>query len=141
MEQNNESSQDANQAWQYDAERRENTNRISRDARMWAMICHLAGLAGFAIPIIVSNMIAPFVIWQIKKEDDPFIDENGKEALNFQISISIYELVCIPLIFACVGIPLLAAVIIFDLVCIIIAAVKSNNGEYYRYPFTIRLIK
>lgn len=141
MEQNNEFPQDANEAWQNDSQQHFNTGQISRDARMWAMICHLAGLAGFAIPIIISNIIAPLVVWQIKKEDDHFIDENGKEALNFQISVSIYELVCIPLIFACVGIPLLIAVAIFDLVCIIIAAVKSNNGEYYRYPFTIRLIK
>ena len=114
---------------------------INKDARMWAMLCHLAGLAGVVIPNFVLGIIAPLIIWQIKKEDDPFIDENGKEALNFQISIGIYSLICIPLVFACIGIILLPAVGIFDLVCIIIAAIKANNGEHYRYPLTIRLVK
>ena len=140
MEQDNEFSKDANQAWRYDATGRANVSPISRDARMWAMICHLAGLAFFLMPLI-SNIIAPFIVWQIKKEDDLFIEENGKEALNFQISISIYALVCIPLVFVCVGVVLLPAVFVLDLVCIIIASLKSNDGEYYRYPLTIRLIK
>lgn len=140
MEQDNEFPQDANQAWRYNIDPHVNTNQISRDARMWAMICHLAGLTLFLMPLI-SNIIAPFIVWQIKKEDDLFIDEKGKEALNFQISISIYALASIPLVFVCIGVILLPAVIIFDIVCIIIAALKSNNGEYYRYPLTIRLIK
>ncbi|MBN2183132.1 MAG: DUF4870 domain-containing protein [Sedimentisphaerales bacterium] len=114
---------------------------IQRDARMWAMICHLAGLAGFVIPVIISGIIAPLVIWQIKKEDDPFIDENGKEAVNFQISIGIYELVSIPLCFACIGFFTLPAVAIFNIVFLIIASIKANNGESYRYPLCIRFIK
>ena len=115
---------------------------ISKDARMWAMFCHLAGLAGFVIPVIVSGIIAPLIIWQVKKDDHPFIDENGKEALNFQISIGIYEFVSALLIFVfCIGAVLLPAVAIFDLVLLIIAAVKANNGQSYRYPLTIRFIK
>lgn len=114
---------------------------INRDARMWAMICHLAGLAGFIVPIVISGIIAPLVVWQIKKEDDPFIDVNGKEALNFQISVGIYALVSIPLCFVCVGLVTLPAVAIFNLVFLIIAAIKANNGERYRYPLCIRFIK
>jgi uncharacterized Tic20 family protein len=114
---------------------------ISRDARMWAMICHLAGLAGFVIPVVISGIIAPLVIWQIKKEDDPFIDVNGKEAVNFQISVGIYALISIPLCFACIGLVTLPAVMIFNLVFLIIAAIKANNGERYRYPLCIRFIK
>jgi uncharacterized Tic20 family protein len=115
---------------------------LSKDVRMWAMFCHLAGLAGFVIPVILSGIIAPLIIWQIKKDEHPFLDENGKEALNFQISIGIYEFVSFLLIFVfCIGAILLPAVAIFDLVLMIIAAVKANNGESYRYPLTIRFIK
>lgn len=114
---------------------------LSKDARQWAMFCHLAGLAGYVIPVILSGIIAPLIIWQIKKEEHPFIDENGKEAVNFQISIGIYTLISIPLCFICIGFLMLAAVAILDLVCLIIAAVKANNGEHYRYPLCIRFIK
>ena len=114
---------------------------LGKDARMWAMICHLAGLAGFVLPVILSGIIAPLIVWQVKKEDDPFIDEHGKEAVNFQISVGIYAIICIPLCFACIGMVLLPAVYIFDLIFLLIAAVKANNGQHYRYPLTIRFVK
>ena len=114
---------------------------INKDARMWAMLCHLAGLAGVVIPNFVLGIIAPLIIWQIKKEDDPFINENGKEAVNFQITISILWLICVPFVFIIIGIPLLMGVGIFDLICVIIAAIKTNNGEHYRYPLAFRFIK
>jgi hypothetical protein len=118
------------------------SKEANKDARMWAMFCHLAGLAGFVIPVIISGIIAPLIVWQIKKDEHPFIDENGKEALNFQISVGIYALVSTLLILAfCIGAILLVAVAIFDLVFLLIAAVKANNGYHYRYPLTIRFIK
>lgn len=115
---------------------------LSKDTRMWAMFCHLAGLAGFVLPVILSGIIAPLVVWQIKKEEHPFIDYSGKEAVNFQISIGIYALISALLIpVFCIGFVLLPAVAIFDLVFLLIAAVKANNGERYLYPLTIRFIK
>jgi uncharacterized Tic20 family protein len=116
------------------------SKEANKDARMWAMICHLTGLAAIVIPV-VGNIVAPLIIWQIKKDDYPFVDEQGKEAVNFQISMSIYALICIPLFFICVGPFLLAAVGIVDLVFLLIAAVKANGGQHYRYPLTIRFIK
>ena len=114
----------------------------NRDACMWAMFCHLAGLGGF-LPIapVLGGIIAPLIIWQIKKDQFPFVDEQGKEAVNFQISILIYLLVAGLLCFACIGIAVLPAVYIFDVVFLLIAGVKANNGEHYRYPLTIRFIK
>jgi hypothetical protein len=115
---------------------------VSKDCRMWAMFCHLSGLAGFVVPVILSGIIAPLIIWQIKKDDHPFIDEHGKEALNFQISIGIYAVVSLLLIpVFCIGAFLLTAVGIFNLVFLLIAAIKANNGFHYRYPLTIRFIK
>ena len=104
------------------------------------MFCHLAGLGIFVIPL-VGNIVAPLVIWQLKKDDDPFIDDQGKEAVNFQISITIYSIISMLLFVACVGPFLLGAVVIVDLILLLIAAVKANNGQAYNYPFTIRLIK
>ena len=114
----------------------------NRDACMWAMFCHLAGLGGF-LPIapVLGSIIAPLIVWQIKKDEFAFVDEQGKEAVNFQISILIYALVAGLLCLACIGIALLPAVYIFDVVFLLIAGVKANNGEHYRYPLTIRFIK
>jgi uncharacterized Tic20 family protein len=115
---------------------------LSKDARKWAMFCHLAGLAGL-LPMtpVFGSVIAPLIIWQIKKDEFEFVDEQGKEALNFQISILIYAIAAGLLCFACIGFFLLPAVYIFDLIFLLIAAVKANNGERYRYPLSIRFIK
>ncbi|MBC8469937.1 MAG: DUF4870 domain-containing protein [Planctomycetes bacterium] len=107
---------------------------------MWAMICHLSGLAGIILPAS-GNIVAPLIIWQIKKDNNPFIDEQGKEAVNFQISMSIYLIASIILSFICIGVPLIIATIIVFFVFLLIAAVKANNGYHYRYPLTMRFIK
>jgi uncharacterized Tic20 family protein len=113
---------------------------LTKDAKMWAMFCHLAGLARFA-PIPFAGIIAPLIVWQIKKDEHPFVDYNGKEAVNFQISVAIYFLVAILLVFLVIGVVLLPAVVVFNIVFLIIAAVKANNGERYEYPLSIRFIK
>lgn len=116
------------------------SKEINKNARMWAMICHLAGLAGIILPG-AGNIVAPLIIWQIKKDDNPFIDEQGKEAVNFQISMSIYFIASLFLCVICVGAFLLVATIIVFFVFLLIAAVKANNGYHYRYPLTIRFVK
>jgi len=116
------------------------TERLSQaDERMWAMLCHLASLAKYtAIPL--ANILGPLIIWQIKKGQSPLVDDQGREAVNFQISVTIYVL--IGLLSLCIGIGfiVLPALGIFDLVFTIIAAVKANQGEMYRYPLTIRIV-
>jgi uncharacterized Tic20 family protein len=116
------------------------SKEVNKDARMWAMISHLSGLAGLVVPVI-GCIVGPLIVWQIKKEEFPFVDEQGKEAVNFQISMLIYGIIAGLLCFVCVGFVLAPAVAIFDLVFLLIAAVKANNGEHYRYPLTIRFIK
>jgi len=114
-------------------------SEIGKDARTWVMLCHLAVVAGYICAL--GNIILPLIFWQIKKTEYPFVDEHGKEALNFQISMTIYALLTMPLCFICIGLSLLSAVVIVDIVLLIIAAIKANNGEFYRYPLTIRLVK
>jgi uncharacterized Tic20 family protein len=109
------------------------------DERMWGMLCHLSTFAGYLVPF--GNILGPLVVWLVKKDEFSFVDDQGKEALNFQISITIYSVVSGVLILALIGIPLLIAVIIFSVVMTVIAAIKANGGEYYRYPLTIRLVK
>lgn len=104
------------------------------------MLCHLTALAGF-IGIPFGHIIGPLVIWLIKRQEFPLVETNGKESLNFQISMSIYGLVAFLLVFVVIGIPLIIALILADVILVIVATVKTNNGESFQYPATIRFIK
>jgi uncharacterized Tic20 family protein len=108
------------------------------DARMWAMFCHLAGFA-FLLPITLGfgSVIGPLVVWLIKKDQYPFVNEQGREAVNFQITMFIYGLVAGLLMIVCIGFALVLAVAVVDIVFIIIAAIKANEGEHYRYPYPL----
>lgn len=109
------------------------------DARLWGMLVHLAGLAGFCFPF--GNVILTLIFWELKRHEYDFVDRQGKEALNFQISMSIYGLIAFALTFACVGVLLLPVVAIIDVVLLLIAAVRAHNGIEYRYPLTFRLVR
>lgn len=112
----------------------------SKEEQNWAMGCHLAALAGFLVPF--GNIIGPLVIWLMKRAEMPLVDRHGKESLNFQITVSIAFLICVPLAFVLIGIPLMFVVGIGALILTIMAAVKVSNGELeYKYPFAIRLLK
>jgi uncharacterized protein len=111
----------------------------NKDARLWGMFCHLSALVGYIIPF--GSIIGPLIIWQIKKEM-PFVDANGKKALNWQITVIIAVLVCIPLIFVCgIGAVLIGILGLLDLIFVVIAAIKTNNGEDYKYPWSLNLVK
>ena len=110
-----------------------------QDAYQWATFCHLGGLAHFIFPL--GGLILPIVLWQIKKAEHAFIDEQGKEAVNFQLSFLIYSLVAIPLVFVIIGIFVLMALGILNIIFCIVAASNAGKGVAYRYPMAIRLIK
>lgn len=112
---------------------------ISAEERQWGMFAHLAALLGFIVPF--GNLLGPLIVWQIKKNDMPFVVDQGKEALNFQITVIIAVFVCLLLMVIVIGALLLPVVGIAALVFTVIAAIKANNGERYRYPFALRLIK
>ncbi len=109
------------------------------DARMWAMLAHLSAIPGSFV--LIGSVVAPLAIWQIQKEKSAFVDYHGKEAVNFQITIAIAFALSFLLMILVIGIFLLFVVGIVWLVFTIIAAIKANNGEYYRYPLTVRFIK
>jgi uncharacterized Tic20 family protein len=114
--------------------------QTSKDEQNWAMVCHLVALSGFVIPF--GNVLGPLVVWLIKKDTMPLVDQHGKEALNFQITVLIAAGISFVLMFVLIGIFLLIAVGIGALVLTIMAAVKVSNGQLdYKYPFALRLIK
>jgi uncharacterized Tic20 family protein len=109
------------------------------EARQWAMFIHLSLLAGFVVPF--GGLVAPIVLWQVKKDEMPGIDEHGKNAVNWMISHIIYIAISIVLILVVVGIFTLIAVCVVGVIFPIIAGIKASKGEVWRYPMAIRFIK
>ena len=103
------------------------------------MLCHASALAGFFVPW-AGHILGPLIVWLAKRGDSAEIDEHGKESLNFQISMLIYDAIAAILCFVLIGIPILIALWVLNTVFVIIASVKASEGKLYRYPFTIRLI-
>jgi uncharacterized Tic20 family protein len=124
---------------------------ISAEERQMAMFAHLSALLGGIVTAgwagSIGCFIGPLVIWLMKKDTMPFVDDQAKEALNFNISVAIIFFVLWILTFMTLGIgivltgPLMILVGVAWLVFTIIAAMKANQGERYRYPFTLRLVK
>lgn len=103
-----------------------------------AVFCHLGGLAGYLIPM--GHIIIPLVLWLIKRDESPFINQHGKEALNFNISFTIYAIISGLLCFILIGFILLPILVVMHIVFIIIASLAASRGEYYNYPLIIRLV-
>ena len=118
----------------------ESSAGTSNEVNKWAMLCHLSALVGL-LGNGIGFLLGPLIVWLIKRDEHPFIDEQGKEAVNFQITMFIGLFVAAILVFVLIGIPLLFALMILMIVFPIVAAIKVSNGERYRYPFAIRLIK
>ena len=114
---------------------------VSQDKQAcnWGMLCHLTALCLY-IGIPFGNLIVPLVIWLTKKDRYPFVDEQGKECLNFQISMTIYAIIAGVLCYILIGYLLMGILVLVHIVLIITATVKASSGKSYRYPFTIRLI-
>jgi len=112
---------------------------LTETERNWAMFCHLSTFAGFIIPF--GGIIGPLICWSAKKHESVFVDKNGKSALNFQLSVLLYSLICIPLMLIVIGFVLWAALFIFEIVCVIIASIKAAQGEDYKYPLSIPFIQ
>ena len=107
--------------------------------RNWAVGVHLSALLGLVTGI--GAVLGPLIVWLIKKDEMPFVNDQGKEALNFQITVFFAAIVCVLLMVVAIGFLLLILLSLADLVFIIIAAVKASEGVAYRYPVNLRLIK
>jgi uncharacterized Tic20 family protein len=113
------------------------------EERQWAMFAHLSALIGGLLTghwLGIGCFLAPLIIWLVKKDTMPFVADQAKEALNFNITVAIAGLICGLLMLVLVGFVLLPVLGIVWLVMIIMAAIKANEGVTYRYPFALRLI-
>ncbi len=109
-----------------------------RQSRMWSMLVHFSVFAGYAIP--VAGLLAPILIWQLKKDEFPEVDVHGKIVVNAIISFLIYGAIAGLLVFVVIGVPLLIALGVISIVFPIIGGIKANNGEVWPYPLTIQFI-
>jgi uncharacterized Tic20 family protein len=111
----------------------------SSDVRTWCVLCHASALLGLFFHFL-GHILGPLVVWLMKRDGSPEIDAYGKESLNFQLSMLIYDAVAVVLCVFLIGIPILIGLWVANTVLVIIASVKAGQGEFYRYPFTIRFI-
>jgi uncharacterized Tic20 family protein len=111
----------------------------TRDERQWAMLCHVSAMLMYVTAI--GGLVAPFVIWLLKREEMPFVADQGKETINFQITILLALAAAVVLMLVVVGFVLFWALLAFHFVVTIVAAVKVTEGVAYRYPFCWRVLK
>ncbi|MGH8093410.1 MAG: DUF4870 domain-containing protein [Chthoniobacterales bacterium] len=116
------------------------SSATSSNARTWCVLCHASALLGLFFHFL-GHIFGPLIVWLLKRGDAPEIDAHGKESLNFQLSMLIYDAVAFIFCFVLIGIPILILLWILNTVLVIIASIKASDGELYRYPFTIRFIK
>lgn len=109
------------------------------EQRQYATLMHLTLLLSVIMPVL--GVIAPLAMWMAKKDQSPFIDDHGKETLNFHISVLMYYAISVILAMAIIGFPMIIAVFILSIIGMIKASTAAHRGEYYRYPACIRLIK
>lgn len=140
-------------------------NTLKSEEKTWGALTHILGLAGGVVPF--GNVFGPLIMWQLKRNESRFVDENGKSALNFQISFTIYMMALLILFFAlffssivsasadggssaseaAIPIAVILFIILFAILAVaqlalmIIGTIKASNGEVYRYPLSIRFVK
>lgn len=113
--------------------------KYTKEERNWAVILHLSILAGFIVPW--AGFVVPFALWLIKKNDSEYLDTQGKEVLNFLITVLIISAIGVVLTVILVGVAILVALGLAALVMTIVAAIKVSDGEDFRYPYILRLIQ
>lgn len=110
-----------------------------KEQRTWALAAHLASFALYVFPF-AGNLLGPLIVWLIKKDEMPFVDDQAKESINFQITVTIVYLIAVALACTPLGWVLIPAVAVYSVVMAVIAAIKANEGIHYRYPLTLRLL-
>lgn len=110
-------------------------------ANAWAMACHLCGLLDFGVNFFLIGLLVPLGIWLAQRDLDPFVDRQGKEAVNFQLNLLFWTALSIPLIFLCgLGLLTLFALAVAEVVFAILAAIAAAEGREWRYPLILRVI-
>ena len=111
----------------------------SSNVRTWNILCHASALAGVFLHF-PGHLLGPLIVWLAKRHDSPEIDAHGKESLNFQISMLIYNAIAAIFCLVLIGFAFLAVLWILNTIFVIVAAIQASEGKLYRYPLTIRFI-
>ena len=111
----------------------------SADVRTWNVLCHASALLGLFLHFL-GHLLGPLIVWLVKRGESPEIDAHGKESLNFQLSMLIYDAIAAILCIILIGIPILIALWLMNTVFVIIASIRASEGKFYRYPITIRFL-
>jgi uncharacterized protein len=112
----------------------------TENERTWGMLAHLSALAGLVVPLL-GIVLGPLAVWLTRRDESAFVAAHAKEALNFNISVLLAAIICMILALVFVGFLLGTALFIFWLVMTLVAAIKASEGQAYRYPFSLRLVK
>lgn len=116
-----------------------NRDTVPREERNFGVIVHVAALAVHIIPF--GNILGPLIVYLMKRDDSDFVEACGKNCLNFELSVTLYAAICLVLALVGIGFFLLGALWLFNLICIVIAAVKASEGKVFNYPLAIRFMK
>ena len=111
----------------------------STSVRTWCILAHATALVGFLVPV-AGHIVGPLIVWLAKRQDSPEIDAHGKESMNFQISMLIWNIIAGILCLVLIGIPILILLHILNIIFVIVASIQASEGKLYRYPLAIRLI-
>jgi uncharacterized Tic20 family protein len=117
----------------------EENRLLSETERNWSMLCHLSSFAGFFFPF--GGVLGPLICWLSRKDDSQWVNINGRNSINFQLSVLLYMVLAIPLCFIIVGFPIIFVLVTLKVICVIIASIKASKGELFRYPFVIPFIQ
>ena len=104
-----------------------------------AMAAHLAAFAGHLFPF--AHIIAPLIIWMLKRDQSAFVNDQGKESVNAQITATIYAAICVPFCLVGIGFVMLGVLWLAGVILVIVAAVAAYEGRPYRYPLILRLVR
>lgn len=110
----------------------------SSDERNWAALAHVSGFAGLFVPF--GNVLGPLLVWLLKREESGFVDDSGREALNFQLTWTVLLLLAIGSVFVGVGLLLVPVLALAWVILIVLATVRASEGEVYDYPLTVDLV-
>jgi len=112
----------------------------STNVRTWNILCHASALLGVFLHF-PGHLLGPLIVWLAKRDDSPEIDAHGKESVNFQISMLIYNGIAVVFCLVLVGFAFLAVLWVLNAVFVIVASIQASDGKLYRYPMTIRFIQ
>src|SRR6478609_45543 len=113
---------------------------VFSNVRNWNILCHASALLGIFLHF-PGHLLGPLVVWLAKRDDSPEIDAHGKESVNFQISMLIYNGIAVVFCLVLVGFAFLAVLWVLNAVFVIVASIQASEGKFYRYPMTIRFIR